>query len=281
MAWSQNDHAFFIIYLYNSVMKIGFFDSGLGGLTILRAVVREMPQYNYAFYGDTANLPFGDKSETEIYEFTKEGVRYLFESGCVLVIIACNTASAETARRLQQEFLPTEYPDRKILGIIVPTVEELCFTVPTRVALIGTKRTVESGKYQLELAHKGNGNTILKQIATPEFVPLIEAGRIQEAAEQAIEKIESEAGDYEVVVLGCTHYTEIKDRLRQHFGLSKQIISQDEVIPQKLRAYLTAHPETESQLMHGGTRSVHLTAHRPDYDVLMGQFLGGVFVDEQ
>jgi glutamate racemase len=262
-------------------MKIGLFDSGLGGLTILRAVVRELPQYNYAFYGDTAHVPYGDKPEAEIYELTKEGVRYLFEEGSVLVIIACNTASAETARRLQQEFLPAEYPDRKILGIIVPTIEELRFSAPTKVALIGTKRTVESGKYQLELDHKGNGNTILTQIATPRLVPLIESGKIQEASEQAINKIESEAGDCKVIVLGCTHYTEIKDRLRKHFGDTKQIISQDEVIPEKLRAYLAAHPEIESQLTHGGMRSIHLTAHRPDYDVLMGQFLGGVFVEER
>ena len=139
-------------------MKIGLFDSGLGGLTILKAIVKELPQYNYVFYGDTAHLPYGDKAEAEIYELTREGVRHLFEAGSALVIIACNTASAETARRLQQEFLPTEYPERKILGIIVPTIEVLEFSEPTKVVLIGTTRTVESGKYQLELDHKGNGN---------------------------------------------------------------------------------------------------------------------------
>lgn len=262
-------------------MKIGFFDSGLGGLTILRTVVKAMSQYNYAFYGDTANLPYGDRTEEEIYELTKQGVQYLFEAGCALVVIACNTASAETARRLQNEFLPTKYPDRKILGIIVPTIEQLNFDAPTNVAIIATKRTIDSGKYQLELDHKGNGNVILVQISTPELVPLIEMNDIEAASKQAIKRIEAEAGESQVVVLGCSHYTQIKDALRTHFGESKKIISQDEVIPEKLLIYLTAHPEIESKLMHGGERSVHLTAHRPDYDLLMGQFLGGVYVDEK
>ena len=262
-------------------MKIGFFDSGLGGLTVLRAVVKMLPEYDYSFYGDTAHLPYGDKTEQEIYELTKEGVRYLFEGGAVLVIIACNTASAETARRLQNEFLPEEYPDRKILGIIVPTIEELEFGAPTTVALIGTKRTVESGKYQLELDHKGNGNTKLVQIATPELVPLIEMNELEAAVVQAISRLEGEGGESEVVVLGCTHYTQIKDELRAHFGNKKQIISQDEIIPEKLQSYLAAHPEIESRLTRGGERTIHLTAHRPDYDQTMGHFLGGVYVAEE
>lgn len=262
-------------------MKIGLFDSGLGGLTILKAVVRELPQYNYVFYGDTANVPYGDKREAEIYELTKEGMRYLFKRGAVISIIACNTASAETARRLQQEFLPAEYPDRKILGIIVPTIEVLEFSVPTKVVLIGTTRTVESGKYQLELDHKGNGNTILTQIATPALVPLIEQNELEAAAEEAIKTIEAKADESEVVVLGCTHYAQIKDQLRAHFSGKKIFISQDEVIPAKLASYLMRHHEISAQLTHGGERSIHLTAHRPDYDHLMGQFLGGVYAEEE
>ncbi|MBP6881708.1 MAG: glutamate racemase [Candidatus Pacebacteria bacterium] len=262
-------------------MKIGLFDSGLGGLTILKAVVKELPQYNYVYYGDTANLPYGDKPENEIYELTKEGMRYLFEAGAALVVIACNTASAETARRLQQEFLPTEYPDRKILGIIVPTIEVLMFPVSTKAVLIGTTRTIQSGKYQLELDHKGNGNTILTQIATPELVPLIELNELEAAATQAIRKIETEAGESEVVVLGCTHYTEIKGQLREHFGESRTIISQDEIIPEKLADYLMRHHEISSQLVHDGERSIHLTEHRKDYDRIMGYLLGGVYVAEE
>lgn len=261
-------------------MKIGLFDSGLGGLTILKAVVKELPQYNYVYYGDTENLPYGDRTEAEIYELTKRGVRYLFESGCVIIIIACNTASAETARRLQQEFLPAEYPTRKILGIIVPTIEVLVFNTQTKVVLIGTKRTVDSGKYQLELDRKGNGNTILTQIATPGLVPLIEKDDLQLATKEAVRCIEAKAGDSEVVVLACSHYTQIKNQLREYFGDRKQIISQDEIIPTKLADYLFRHHEISSQLTHGGERSIHLTAHRPDYDTIIGHLLGGVYVDE-
>lgn len=260
-------------------MKIGLFDSGLGGLTILKAVVERLPQYDYLFYGDTAHLPYGDKTEAEIYALTKVGVKYLFERGAVLVIVACNTASAETVRKLQNEFLPNEYPDRKILGIIVPTIEELSYIQPTRVVLIATKRTVESRKYELELAHKGTGKVELISVATPELVPLIELGELETAAAAAIEKIEA-AGDSAVAVLGCTHYTQIKDRLRSHFKGRRLVISQDEVIPAKLQSYLTAHPEIATKLTHNGERSIHLTQHRPDYDMLMGQFLGGAYIGE-
>lgn len=259
-------------------MKIGFFDSGLGGLTIMKAVALQLPQYDYVYYGDTKNLPYGDKTEAEIYRLTQIGVEYLFKADCTLVIIACNTASAETARKIQDEFLPKNYPDRKILGIIVPTIEMLNFATNTNVVLIGTKRTIESNKYLNELNHTGNDKVELKQISTPELVPLIELGEIEVAAAEAIKRIETEAGNSEVVVLGCSHYTQIKTNLRNYFGDSKKVLSQDEFIPDKLKNYLERHPEIETRLTSEGTRNIHLTEHRPDYDHVMGQFLGGVFL---
>lgn len=260
-------------------MKIGLFDSGLGGLTILKAVVKELPQYDYVFYGDTANVPYGDKTEKEIYELTQKGIVWLFERGVRLVIVACNTASAETVRKLQNEFLPEVYPDRKILGIIVPTIEELCFAKPTKVLLIATKRTVESKKYDIELAHKGDGTAELTSVATPELVPLIELGELEAATSAAIKRIDA-AGESEVIVLGCTHYTQIAEALRGHYSDAKQIISQDEVVPGKLQSYLENHPEIASTLTNTSERTIHLTLHRPDYDVIMGQLLGGVYMAE-
>jgi glutamate racemase len=259
-------------------MKIGFFDSGLGGLTIMKAVSSQLPQYDYAYYGDTKNLPYGDKSEEEIYRLTKIGVEYLLQADCALVIIACNTASAETARKIQDEFLPAHYPDRKVLGIIVPTIESLVFDKFTKVALIGTKRTIESNKYLNELKNNKNNLVELIQISTPELVPLIELGEIAAAATQAISRVDQEAGDSEVVVLGCSHYTQIKNSLRLHYGSKKEILSQDEIIPNKLIDYLDRHPEISKLLTSEGTRTIHLTEHRPDYDHVMGQFLGGVFL---
>lgn len=257
-------------------MKIGFFDSGLGGLTILQSVTQILPDYDYLYYGDTANLPYGNRSEAEIYKLTTQGVRYLFENECILVIIACNTASAETTRKLQQEFLPIEYPNRKILGVIIPTIENLIFDKPTEVTLIGTKRTVESGKYQLELNQRGNNNTILTQLATPDLVPLIEEGRLSEAISVATSAIK-QTPDCKVVVLGCTHYTKLKGELRARFP-KINFIAQDEIIPEKIKSYLERHPEIENKLSKNHQRTIHLTAHRPDYDRLTGFFLNGIFV---
>src|SRR3989338_6111066 len=133
-------------------MKIGFFDSCLGGLITLKAVAKALPQYDYEFYGDTANLPYGGKSEEEIFELTKAGIMHLFKRDCLLVIVACNTASAETLRRLQDGFLKSEYPDHRVLGVIIPTVEELVSGDIKHALLVATKRTVDSGKYERELA---------------------------------------------------------------------------------------------------------------------------------
>ena len=261
-------------------MKIGFFDSGLGGLTILKAVAKDLPQYDYAYFGDTLNLPYGDKTEEEIFALSKVGIEWLFEAGSSLVIIACNTASAETLRKLQDTWLPKAYPERKILGVIVPTVEVVLESGQEKIALLATQRTVDSNKYLIELKNRSVKEIELKQIASPELVPFIELNELEAASTAAIARIELEAGESEGVVLGCTHYTQIKDQLREHFGSAKTFYSQDEIIPEKIRLYLSNHPEIESQLTQTGKRSIHLTQHRPDYDVIMGQFLGGAYLGE-
>jgi glutamate racemase len=264
-------------------MKIGLFDSGLGGLTILRAVAKELPAHDFFYYGDTANLPYGDKTEAEIYAFSMTAMDYLFAQGCTLVVIACNTASAETLRKLQDEYLPAQYPERRILGVIIPTIEELAESAAKEVLLIATKRTVESRKYDREL-EKRESSLLLHSVATPGLVPLIEAGKVSEAVERAIGVIsEAQAANpaLESVVLGCTHYTELKKDLREHFGSALTFVSQDEVIPKKLAAYITAHPELEGGEAGMGKRVVHLTEHRPDYDRVIAQLLGGVFVSEE
>jgi glutamate racemase len=260
-------------------MKIGFFDSGLGGLIILKAVAKELPSYDYEFYGDTAHVPYGDRTEEEIEEFTKVGIEYLFLHGCALVIVACNTSSAETLRRLQDSLLTGTYADRRILGVIVPTVEEVVSHGYARAVLIATTRTVSSGKYERELK-KLDRSLILISIATPELVPCIEAGQDEAAYALALTTLEATVKAGDVVILGCTHYALLKDRLRAHFGSTVDIISQDEVIPKKLADYLDRHTEITTRLSHTGKRNIHLTAHRPDYDRLTAEFLGGVYVQE-
>jgi len=259
-------------------MRIGLFDSGLGGLTILKAVAKELPDYDYYFYGDTLNLPYGDKTEEEIYKLVTIGLKYLFEQNCSLVIIACNTASAETTRKIQNEYLPLMYRDKKVLGVIIPTVEEI-MKVDRDALLIATSRTVASGKYPAEL-DKLDYKSNLKSVATPGLVPLIEDGKLEEAEKIAREIIETEGRGSEVVVLGCTHYTKLKNKLREKFS-DKLIISQDEIIPTKLKLYLANHPEIESKLSREGERKIHLTEHKPYFDKILQQLLGGVMVDEE
>jgi glutamate racemase len=260
-------------------MNIGFFDSGLGGLLILKAVAKVLPQYDYVYYADTANLPYGDKTEGEIYEFTKAALKELFDRECLLVIVACNTASAETLRRLQDTYIQEEYPDRRVLGVIVPTIEELVETRTKGALLIATKRTVVSGKYERELSKIG-ADISLATVATPELVPMIESHNIGAAVESAAATIETEAGERGVVVLGCTHYVLLKDSLRKQFP-SHTFISQDEVIPDKLSDYLSRHPEITSRLSSTGKREIVLSEHRPDYDRLTADFLGGVYIEDE
>lgn len=262
-------------------MNIGFFDSGLGGLLILKAVAKALPQYDYVYYGDTVNVPYGDKTEEEIYDLTKKALIELFNRDCLLVVVACNTSSAESLRRLQDTFIIQEYPDRKVLGVIVPTVEEICSKKYSRAILLATRRTVESKKYGRELG-KINSTTELVSVASPELVPLIELGEIEAAARSAISTIErARVREGDMVVLGCTHYCLLKNSLRDHFGPTLPIISQDEVIPQKLADYLQRHKEITSRLSNTGKRQVHLTEHRPDYDRLTAEFLGGAYISDE
>ena len=258
-------------------MKIGLFDSGLGGLTILKAVARELPWYDYEFYGDTANLPYGDRNEKEIYELTKKGVEYLFAKECSLVIIACNTSSAETLRKLQDGFLRENYSDRKILGVIIPTIEAVIEQSLNRVVLIGTNRTVNSKKYLYELA-KYPRVPELVSVATPDLVPLIEAGEFETAFSNALEAIE-QTGEKDGVILGCTHYTILTQKLTAYYATkSVQVFSQDHIIPTKLKNYLENHPEIETKLTREGQRNIYLTDNSSRYDSVIQELLGGAFI---
>lgn len=261
-------------------MKIGFFDSGLGGLLVLKAVAKAIPEYSYEYYGDTKNLPYGDKSEEEIYQLTKAGVVHLFQKDCALVVIACNTASAETLRRLQDEFLPSEYPDRRILGVIIPVVEEVVDSASKKVVMFATQRTVSSGKYHLELGKRNEINTKIEAVATPDLVPLIETGKIQGAVAiaQALLDERIESGGVDGLILGCTHYTMLAESLRKIYGDLIKIFSQTEIIPKKLADYLQSHSEITDTLDREQKRNVHLTEHREDYDQYMQDFLEGRFM---
>lgn len=254
-------------------MNIGFFDSGLGGLTILGETVRMLPAYEYLYYGDTAHVPYGDRTEVEIFELTRAGVEYLFLHNCNLVVLACNTASAETLRRLQDTYLVEQYPTRRILGVVIPTIEEMIESGAQEVLLLATKRTIESRKYDIELAKRNITHLKLHSLATPRLVPFIEEGNLDAAAAAAISAISEQRTAIDTVVLGCTHYALLKHMLRMHFGSTLHVMSQDEIIPRKLAQYLMRHPEIESALQRTGKRTIHLTDQRSAYQAVCDRIL--------
>lgn len=261
-------------------MKIGFLDSGLGGLIILKAVAKELPQYDYEYYGDTKHLPYGDKTEDEIFTLTKAGVIHLFERDCALVIIACNTASAESLRKLQDSILIGKYQDRRILGVIIPTVEVVYETGINSVALIATKRTVDSKKYEIEFA-KFDPNLKVHSTALPTLVPLIESG-LETEAFAVIKKYLTENVEQKlnVLILGCTHYSLLKTLIRDYLGSGVDVVSQDELIPLKLKNYLERHLEISALLSTGATRNIFLTDSTKTYDKIISHLLGGTFLSE-
>jgi glutamate racemase len=240
--------------------KIGIFDSGLGGLYVARAVQRALPEYDYAYLGDTLNVPYGGRSMEAIYDLSEAAIRYLFEQqDCDLAIIACNTASVTALRKLQNEFLVKEYPEKRILGVIVPTLESATELGATQIGLIATEYTIKSKIYDEEIAKITPSATIFG-VPTPLLVPLIE--------NQGDKYMDLVLGDYletlveeglDSLILGCTHYIEIKNKVREITRHRVRVLSQDEIIPPKLKNYLMRHPEMEERLSKNGSFEVFAT----------------------
>lgn len=225
---------------------IGVFDSGLGGLTILKDFLKILPKYNYIYLGDNARVPYGEKSPETIYEYAQEAADFLFAAGCNLIIIACNTASAQALRRLQQEYLPAKYPERRILGVIRPLVETVAANKKTKiVGLIGTKATVDSDAYQIELKKIRPELEIIQQ-ATPLLVPLIEEGWAAKPETKMIlkkylrplknKKIDS-------LILACTHYPFLYKTIKKIAGRRILVPRPGEIVAEALKNYLGRHPE--------------------------------------
>ena len=237
-------------------MKLGIFDSGLGGLFTMRAIADALPEYEYVYLGDTARLPYGSKSHDELFVFLKEGIDFLFAQDCALVIVACNSASAEALRRVQEEYLPEAYPGRNVLGMIVP-MTEACANYK-HVGLIATEATIHSGAYKREFQKRAPG-VELESLATPKLVPLIEAGDKVETI-LALKDYLEHFKNIDALLLGCTHYAIVRDEIQKLLPEDVAILSQDTVVPQKLREYLARHIEMESKLSRGSTREFYVTS---------------------
>jgi glutamate racemase len=228
-------------------MKIGIFDSGLGGLVIAKAIFKKLPQYDYVYLGDTKRVPYGNRSQETVLQFTRQAVEYLFKQNCLLVILACNSASALALRKLQREWLPKHFPDRRILGVIVPTVEIVSDLKLKKVGVIGTAGTVKSHIYRKELFKKAPSTKVLEQ-ATPLLVPLVENGGLKYAPEILSDYLKPFRGKIDALLLGCTHYPILKKAITKLLGNRIKILSQDEIVPKKLADYLKRHPEITQKL---------------------------------
>jgi glutamate racemase len=249
-------------------MKIGIFDSGLGGLIIAKAIRKLMPEYDYVYLGDTKRVPYGNRSHETVFEFTKQAVDYLFrKENCAIVILACNTASARALRRIQQKYLRRNFPNRRVLGVLIPTAEE-CAKYK-KVGIIGTSGTIASNTFPDEIAkiNRQTNPTSLKlrgtkvfQNPAPMLVPLAEEGE-KDLVKPFLEKYLKPFLNKKLnaVALGCTHYPIFKKEIRKFLGRNIRVISQDEIIPKKLKDYLKRHPEIEKKLVKNGKAKILVT----------------------
>ncbi len=258
-------------------MKIGIFDSGLGGLIIAKAIKKALPQYDYVYLGDTKRVPYGNRSHETVYEFAKQGIDYLFQKeNCILVILACNTASARALRKIQQEYLPLLNQKNKVkknvLGVLIPTAEES--VKYNRVGIIGTVGTVASGTFIDEIK-KLNKKTLVFQNAAPMLVPLAEAGEKILALDFLKKYLSFFKGKkIDALALGCTHYPFYKKEIRKILPKNIKIISQDEIIPKKVSEYLINHPEITKNLSKNKTIQILLTDLTLNIEKLAKKWLG-------
>ena len=236
---------------------IGVFDSGFGGLTILQDLRRSLPDYDFLYLGDNARAPYGSRSFETIFRYTLQCVRELFSRGCPLVILACNTASARALRSIQQQVLPVEFPDRRVLGIIRPTTEEIGkFSHTGHIGIFATAGTVSSNSYQIEISHFFPELTVT-QHACPMWVPLVENGEMGTEGSRFFVKKEVEAllkedPEIDTVLLACTHYPLLEKEIREALPPGVRLVIQGQIVADKTVDYLNRHPEMDARLSRGG-----------------------------
>lgn len=247
---------------------IGVFDSGYGGLTILKGIRETIPQYDYLYLGDNARTPYGTRSFDVVYRFTRQAVESLFSRGCQLVILACNTASAKALRSIQQKDLPGWDPSRRVLGVVIPTVEALGhITKNGNIGLLGTPGTVSSGTYDIEIA-KFFPQFRTVSVACPMWVPLVENKEFDSPGadyfvKKYVDELFTQEPEIDTVILGCTHYPLLIDKIRREIGSRATIVTQGELVGASLADYLRRHPEMDAKCTKGGSCEF-LTTENPD-----------------
>jgi glutamate racemase len=259
---------------------IGVFDSGIGGLTVFRSIVAQLPGYDYLYLGDNGRAPYGNRSFKTIHQYTWECVQWMFKQGCPLVILACNTASAKALRTIQQQDLPKQHADRRVLGVIRPTAEVIGdYTKTKQIGVLGTKGTVQSGSYLLEIEHFAPELKVYQQ-ACPLWVPLIENGEYNKPGadyyvQLYLDQLMAQSPDIDTILLACTHYPLLQEKIKAHLPAHINVVAQGDIVATSLADYLQRHPEMEQRLSKNGHRDFYTTIDdTPDFDHHASLFFG-------
>ncbi len=268
-------------------MKIGVFDSGYGGLTILKEILAVLPEYDYIYLGDNARAPYGTRSFETVYQYTLQAVRKLFELDAQLVIIACNTASAKALRTIQQKDLRRMDPSRRVLGVIRPSVEVIGdYTETGKVGILATPGTVSSRSYELEVKKLFPEIEVVQQ-ACPMWVPLVENDEhlgpgADYFVQKCINSLLSRGAGLDTVILACTHYPLLLPKIKKYMPSGIRIIAQGPIVARSLKDYLRRHPEIERKLSKHEKRLFLTTDVPEDFDVKAGKFLAnGIKINSQ
>jgi len=258
---------------------IGVFDSGFGGLTVLKEIEEVLPQYDYLYLGDNARAPYGTRSFETVYAYTLEAVRWLFDQGCSLVILACNTASAKALRTIQQKDLPRIAPDRRVLGVIRPVTERVgTITSSRHIGILATAGTVASQSYVIEIA-KHFPDVHVVQEACPMWVPLLENNEWDTPGadyfiKRHIDRILTADPQIDTIVLGCTHYTLLRPKISRYISNGITLVSQGKMVAESLADYLQRHPEIEQKCSQQGQRNFYTSETADFFERLAPLFYG-------
>ena len=268
--------------------SIGIFDSGYGGLTVLKEIVNTLPQYNYLYMGDNARAPYGTRSFETVYQYTWQCVLWFFKQGCPLVILACNTASAKALRNIQQNNLPNVDDTKRVLGVIRPTTEVMGnFSQTKQVGILGTNGTVQSNSYPIEM-QKFYPEIKVFQQACPMWVPLIENNEHESSGadffvQEYIDALLQQSPQIDTILLACTHYPLLMDKIKKYTPTKTKIISQGEIVATSLKDYLLRHPEMEQRCTKNSELNFYTTDSTEIFDqqakIFFGQPLQSKHVD--
>jgi glutamate racemase len=258
---------------------IGVFDSGYGGLTLLKEFVKVLPEYDFLYLGDNARAPYGNRSFETVYEFTLQSVQQLFAMGCELIVLACNTASAKALRTIQQKDLPRIAPEKRVLGVIRPTTEVVGkYSKTGHIGVLGTTGTILSNSYPIEI-EKFFPQLTVHQEACPMWVPLVENNEFEsEGADFFIQKnihsLLSKDSQIDTIILGCTHYPLLINKIKKYLPNHITLLSQGEIVAESLADYLHRHTEIAAKCSKGGTIDFYTTDSTENFDTAAALFFG-------